>query len=133
MKRSHFLLFAGTYGLLLAITMLFLTESSLTNYGVPKVDVDHIAIMQFLGASTGALALMTLLNRNQPNSYPLRTLLLAQAGTILAGVMLGVYHVVVLHVPFSTFFVADSLFRLALGLGFVYFYRQATKEATAVN
>ncbi|MEZ0608535.1 hypothetical protein ACAW74_08470 [Fibrella sp. WM1] len=129
MKRSHFLLIAGAYGVLLALTMLFLTESSLTNYGVPKVDVDHIAIMQFLGANVGALSLMTLLNRNQPNSYPLRTLLLAQASEILTGVVLGIYHVLVLHVPFSTFFVVDTLFRLVLGLGFVYYYTQATREA----
>ncbi|RYF76901.1 MAG: hypothetical protein EOO39_05045 [Cytophagaceae bacterium] len=129
MKRTHFLLFAGTYGALLAVTMLFLTRSSLTNYGVPKVDVDHIAIMQFLGASTAALSLMSLLNRDQPNSYPLRTLLLVQASQILAGVVLGIYHVLVLHVPFSTFFVADTLFRLVLGIGYAYFYSQATQEA----
>lgn len=131
MKRSLFLLFAGAYGVLLAVTMLFLTESSLTNYGVPKVDVDHIAIMQFLGVSTGAIALMTLLNRNQPNSYPFCTLLLAQAITIVGGVVVGIYHVLVLHVPFSTFFVADTLFRLVLGSGFVYFYIQATREVAA--
>ena len=49
----------------------------------------------------------------------------------LVGVVAGVYHVLVLHVPFSTFFVADSLFRLALGLAFLYYYNQATREATA--
>lgn len=132
MNRSYFLLFAGIYAVFLAATMLFLTESSLLNYGVPRVDVDHIAIMQFLGIANGALGLMTLLNRNQPNSYPFRTLLLAQAGSILAGIVAGVYHVLVLHVPFSTFFVADSLFRLALGLGFAYYYTQATREAATL-
>ncbi|ARK10327.2 hypothetical protein [Fibrivirga algicola] len=131
MKRAHFLLFAGIYGALLAMTMLFLTESSLMNYGVPKVDVDHIALMQFLGANVGALSLMSLLNRHQPNSFPLRTLLLAQACEVLAGVVLGMYHVLVLHVPFSTFFVVDTLFRLVLGLGFLYYYQQAAREAVA--
>jgi len=131
MTRSHFLLFAGAYGVLLAVTMLFLTESTLTNYGVLKVDVDHIALMQFLGANVGALSLMTLLNRNQPNSYPLRTLLVAQASQVLAGVVLGIYHVLLLHVPFSTFFVLDTLFRLALGIGFLYYYQQATREAAS--
>ena len=129
MNRSRFLLLAGSYGFILAVTMLFFTESSLLNYGVPKVDVDHIAIMQFLGLSNAALGLMTLLNRDQPNSYTFRTLLLMQGGSILAGIVVSVYHVLVLHVPFSTFFVADSLFRLALGLGFLYYYNQATREA----
>nr|ARK10327.1 hypothetical protein A6C57_08285 [Fibrella sp. ES10-3-2-2] len=101
------------------------------NYGVPKVDVDHIALMQFLGANVGALSLMSLLNRHQPNSFPLRTLLLAQACEVLAGVVLGMYHVLVLHVPFSTFFVVDTLFRLVLGLGFLYYYQQAAREAVA--
>ncbi len=87
-----------------------------------------MSIMQFLGISTGALALLLVLNRNAPNSYTLRTLLLAQALYILAGVVLGVYHVYALNVPNSTFFVADSLFRLVLGLGFLYYYRQATKQ-----
>lgn len=132
MNRSRFLLLAGSYGVILAVTMLFFTESSLLNYGVPKVDVDHIAIMQFLGLSNGALALMLLLNRNQPSSYPLRTLLLAQAIDILAGIGVSVYHILVLHVPFSPFFVADSLFRLAMGLGALYYYNQATREAGAL-
>lgn len=129
MTRSLFLLLAGIYALLLALAMLFFTESSLLNYGVPKVDLDHIAIMQYLGIANGVVGLLILLNRNAPNSYSLRTILLVGALNPLVGVVVGVYHVLVLHVPFSTFFVADSLFRLALGLAFLYFYSRETKLA----
>ncbi|MBC7572071.1 MAG: hypothetical protein H7319_20440 [Spirosoma sp.] len=135
MSRSLFLLLSGAYGILLFLAMVFATTPTLQNYGVPDVDLNHISIMQFLGVSTGALALLLVLNRNAPNTYTLRTLLLAQALYILAGVLLGVYHVYVLNVPNSTFFVVDSLFRLALGLGFLYFYNRETRQvgATVLN
>jgi flagellin-like protein len=132
MNRSLFMLLSGIYGLLLFIAMVFATIPTLQNYGVPNVDLSHISIMQFLGVSTGALALLLVLNRNAPNAYTLQTLLLAQGVYILTGVLLGVYHVYALNVPNSTFFVVDSLFRLALGLGFLYYYHQATQQ-TAVQ
>lgn len=131
MSRSLFLLLAGIYGFFLAIPMLFFTESSLLNYGVPKVDLDHIAIMQYLGISNAMIGLLFLLNRNQPNSYSLCTVLLLGALNPLVGVVAGVYHVMVLNVPFSTFFVADTLFRLALGLAFLYYYNRESKAAGA--
>ena len=122
MNRSTFLLLAGIYSTLLAISMVFAPEMSLKNYGVPSVDVSHIAIMQFLGLSVGGFAILLLMNRNAPSSSTLRSLLLAEAANALAGVVLGVYHVYGLHVPVSAFFIGDTLFRLVLGLGFVYFY-----------
>ena len=131
MSRSLFLLLTGIYGLVLTLAMVFAPEAALQNYGAPSVDLNHISVMQFLGLSTGAIALMTILNRNAPNSYTFRTLLLAQAFLLLSGVALGIYHAIVLHVPMSSFFIGDSLFRLALGLGFVYFYTRETRQAGA--
>ena len=131
MSRSLFLLLSGAYGILLFLAMVFATTPTLQNYGAPDADLSHSSIMQFLGVSTGALALLLVLNRNAPNTYTLRTLLLAQALYILAGVVLGVYHVYVLNVPSSAFFVGDSLFRLVLGLGFVYFYTRESRQAGA--
>jgi hypothetical protein len=75
MSRSLFMLLTGAYGLLLTVVMLFTPEAAIRNYGAPELNLNHIAVMQFLGLSTGATALMTLLNRNAPNSYTLRTLL----------------------------------------------------------
>lgn len=132
MTRSLFLLVAGIYSAVLAVVMVFFTEASLKNYGVPTVDVTHISVMQFLGVAIGAFGLLPLLNRNAPNSFSLRTILMAQAYVWLAGVVLCLYHVYVLHVPFSAFFVGDSLFRLALGLGFLYFYNCETRQTGAV-
>lgn len=131
MSRSLFLFVAGIYSAVLAVAMVFFTEASLKNYGVPAVDVTHISVMQFLGVATGAFGLLPLLNRNAPNSFSLRSILLAQGYVSLAGVVLGIYHVYVLDVPFSAFFVGDTLFRLALGLGFMYFYDRETKLAGA--
>ncbi len=129
MSRSLFLLLAGVYGILLFVAMLFATESALQSYGVATADLNHVSIMQFLGLSTGALSVPLLLNRNAPNSHTLRTLLLAQGGYILGGVVLGFYHVYVLHVPSSSFFLADTLFRLVLGLGFIYFHTRESELA----
>ena len=129
MSRSLFLLLAGIYGLFLAVSMVFTPESAIRSYGAPETNLDHIALMQFLGLSTGATALMNLLNRNAPNSYTLRTLLLAQALLLVGGVVLGVYHAVVVHVPMNSLFIGDSVFRLVLGLGFLYFYNREMQEA----
>ena len=129
MSRSLFLLLTGIYGLVLTLAMLFAPEATIRNYGAPAVNLNQIALMQFLGLSTGAIALITLLNRNAPNSYTLRTLLLAQALLLVGGVVLGIYHATVVHVPMNSFFIGDSLFRLVLGLGFVYFYNRESKLA----
>ena len=129
MSRSIFLLLAGIYGLLLTISMVFTPELAIRSYGSPETNLYHIALMQFLGLSTGATALMNLLNSNAPNSYTLRTLLLAQALLLVGGVALGIYHAVVVHVPMNSLFIGDSVFRLVLGLGFVYFYNREIQQA----
>lgn len=131
MSRSLFLLLTGIYGFLLTLVMVFAPEAAIRNYGAPEVNLNQIALMQFLGLSTGAIALMTLLNRKAPNSYTLRTLLLAQALLLMGGVALGIYHATVVHVPMNSFFIGDSLFRLALGLGFMYFYSRESRQAQA--
>ncbi|WP_461127935.1 hypothetical protein [Spirosoma aerophilum] len=124
MSRPTFLLIAGIYSALLAFSMVFTPEMALKNYGVPRVDVSHISIMQFLGINIGSFAILLFLNRNTPTSYTLRTLLLAEAVNVLAGIILGIYHVYGLNVPFSAFFVGDTIFRFVLGIGFLYFYNQ---------
>ena len=129
MNRSLFLLVAGIYSAVLAVAMVFFTEASLKNYGVPTVDVTHISVMQFLGVATGAFGLLPLLIRNAPTSFSLRSILLAQGYVSLAGVVLGIYHVYVLHVPFSAFFIGDTVFRLVLSAGLLYFYNRETKLA----
>ena len=132
MSRSSFMLLAGMYSLPLTLVMVFSPEAAIRNYGAPAVNPNQLALMQFPGLSTGATALMTLLNRNAHNSYTLRTLLLAQALLLMGGVGLGIYHTTVVHVPMNSFFVADSLFRLLLGLGFAYFYTREAQQAITV-
>lgn len=131
MSRSVFLLIVGIYNALLALSMIFMAEPSLKNYGVPAVDLAHISVMQYLGVTNGGLALLCFLNRKAPSSVGLRNTLLTLAVTGLAGIIKGLYDIFVLHPPMSAFFIGDSLFRLVLGLGFVYFYNQETKQAQA--
>jgi uncharacterized membrane protein len=133
MSRSLFLLLVGLYAALIAVAMIFAPEAALNNYGIPTVDVNHIDLIQFLGVSTGALSGLMLHNRNAPNSFALRSLLLVLAVSSVAGAVLGIYHTYVQHTPSSTFFVVDSLFRLALGAGFLYFYTRESKSAEQGN
>lgn len=129
MSRSLFLLLTSIYGLLLTLSMVFTPEAALQNYGVPTIDRTHISIMQFLGLSNGAFAMLAFLSRKAPNSYSLRTILLSSATLLLAGVFMGVYQVFVLKPPVSSLFIGDSIFRLILGLGFAYYYNREKQEA----
>ncbi len=133
MSRSLFLLLAGIYSMLLFVSMVFTPEDSLTNYGASTVDLTHISIMQFLGLCNGAFAMLSFLSRKAPNSYSLRTILLSSATLLVAGVLLGVYHVFVVHPPMSSFFIGDSVFRLVLGLGFAYFYSREAQQAKTLS
>ncbi len=135
MSRSLFLLLSGIYSLLLAAAMLFIPTATLINYGVAKPDLDHMSIIQYLGMANGMLGFTSIALRNSPNSYALRIYLLAQVIHIIGGVLLGVYQVYGLHVPSSSFFIGDSIFRLILGLGFLYYYNleiQAAKIGSLV-
>ncbi len=58
MSRSIILLIAGIYNALLALSMIFMAGPSLTNYGVPTVDLAHISVMQYLGVVESGLALL---------------------------------------------------------------------------
>jgi len=128
MSRSLFLLLTGIYGLLLAAAMLFMPTATLITYGVAKPDLDHMAAIQYIGMANGMLGFMSLALRNSPNSYALRIYLLAQVINIIGGVLLGFYQVYGLHVPASDFFFVDSLVRLAIGLAFLYYYNQESKQ-----
>lgn len=129
MSRSLLLLIAGIYDALLALSMIFMAEPSLKNYGVPTVDLAHISVMQYLGVVNGGLALLAFLNRNAPNSVGLRNALLVLAVTGLAGIGKGLYDIFILHPPMSAFFIGDTVFRLALSAGLLYVYNRETKLA----
>lgn len=121
MSRPTFILLLSLYGLLLSLGMIFASEALLRGYGTPTTDLLHVALFQFLGISNLGVSVIGLLIRNAESSLGLRAFLTGQAVTILGGVAAGVYHVTVLGLPNSTFFTVDSLWRLALGLGTVYY------------
>lgn len=129
MSRSLILLITGIYNALLALSMIFMAEPSLKNYGVPTVDLAHISVMQYLGVVNGGLALLAFLNRTAPNSVGLRNSLLVLAITGLCGIVKGVYDILVLHPPMSGFFIGDTVFRLALSLALLYSYNREARQA----
>ena len=129
MSRSLFLLILGIYDALLALTMIFMAEPSLKNYGAPTVDLTHISVMQYLGTTTGSVALLCFLSRNAPNSVGLRNSLLVIGVVGFSGILKGLYDIFVLHPPMSAFFIGDTVLRLVLALGVFYFYNQETKLA----
>ena len=131
MSRSLFLLILGIYGVLLALLMVFFAKSALESYGAPTDDLSHISTMQFLGVANIGFAVLALLNRNAPNSIALRNSLLASAIVVFGGVLKGLYDLFVLHPPMSAFFIGDTVFRLLVGLGLVYFYNRESKLAQA--
>ena len=111
--------------------MIVLPAESLKSYGSLSVDLTHIATIQFLGVAVIGEGILALLSRNEPNSDSLRHILLIIAITTVGGVLLGVYHMVVLHPPMNNFFIGDTGLRLLLGLATLYYYNQATKQAVA--
>lgn len=131
MSRSLFLLILGIYGVLSALSMVFFAKSALESYGAPTDDLSHISTMQFLGVANIGFAVLALLNRNAPNSIALRNGLLASAIVVFGGVLKGLYDLFVLHPPMSAFFIGDTVFRLLVGLGLVYFYNRESKLAQA--
>jgi hypothetical protein len=131
MSRSVFLLIMGLYTTLSSLLMIVVPAESLKSYGALSVDLTHIAAIQFLGVAAIGEGILALLSRNAPNYSSLRHILLAITITTLGGVLLGVYHIVVLHPPMNSFFIGDTVFRLLLGLATLYYYNQATKQAVA--
>lgn len=131
MSRSLFLLLAGIYSIVLALSMIFAPTAALESYGTGNIDLNHISLMQFLGVANLGFAALALLNRNAPNSVALRNSLLATALVVFGGVVLGLYNAYAMNVPYSTFFIGDTLFRLALGLAILYFYNRESKAAGA--
>jgi len=131
MNRSLFLLITAIYNGLLALSMIFMAGESLKNYGVLTVDLAHISVMQYLGVVNGGLALLAFLNRKAPNSVGLRNALLVFAVIGLAGIGKSLYDIFMLHPPMSGFFIGDTVFRLVLSAGFLYFYNRETRLAKA--
>lgn len=121
MPRSTFILLVSLYGLLIVIGMLVAPEAMLQVYGIPIIDKFHIALYQFLGMPILGLSVIGLLIRNAEPSLGLRAYLTGHATNILCFVALSVYQVTVRGLPASTFFTVDSLWRLGLGLGLVYY------------
>ncbi|WP_157580084.1 hypothetical protein [Rudanella lutea] len=129
MSRSLFLLIAGLYSCFLGLSMLFLAGESLKSYGVSNPDQAHISVMQYLGLTNIGLGILSLLNRHVPNSAGLRNALLTTAFVVFGGVLKGLYDVFVLHPPMSGLFLADTVLRLGLGLGLLYFLNRERQQA----
>ena len=121
MSRSTFILLVSLYSLLVIMGMLFAPEALLQVYGIPIIDKFHVALYQFLGMPILGLSVIGLMIRNAGPSLGLRAYLIGNAVNLLSFVALSVYLVTVRGLPSSTFFTIDSVWRLALGLGLIYY------------
>jgi hypothetical protein len=131
MSRSIVLLISGLYSSVVGLSMLFMPEDSLKNYGSVTVNLTEIATLQYLGVDTLAFALLAFLNRNTPNSAALRISLLVLTGAILGSFLKGLYDILVLHPPMSGLLLGDTVFRLLLGLALLYCYNRERQLARA--
>lgn len=125
MSRSMFILLTAIYSFILAFSMIFLPETTLHNYGLAQVDVNHKHLFQYMGISNFGLGVMGFLFRNVPPSEGLRIFLLGSATLVLSAAVLGVVQVFTDPTEASTFFLVDTAFRLALGLITLYYWSKA--------
>ena len=121
MKTSNFLTFLAIYGFITGGMMLFNANGSLQNYGVQPIDQYHIVILQYLGISNIALALVTFLSRNSSETTIAHTILIATAFICISSFLKACYDIFLLNIPSNTFFWIDISFRLLVGFVCIYF------------
>ena len=121
MTRSTFITLVSVYSILLVLGMLIAPQAMLQVYGIPALDKFHIALFQLMGVPILGISVIGLLVRNAQSGQGLRAYLTGNAVNLIGFSLLNVYQEIVQEMPISTFFVADTAFRVALGLGMVYY------------
>lgn len=127
MKTSNFFLFLAIYGFLIGCMFLFNASGSLVNFGVQPIDQYHIVILQFLGLTDIALALIVFLLRNESSATVIRSLLITFLFTTIGSFLKACNDVFIQNVPSNTLFWVDMSFRLLVGLACVYFLLKVSK------
>lgn len=121
MTRSTFITLVSLYSILIVLGMLIAPQAMLQVYGIPALDKFHIALFQLMGMPILGISVIGLLIRNAESGQGLRAYLAGNAVNLIGFSLLNVYQVIVQEVPISTFFVADTGWRVALGMGMVYY------------
>jgi hypothetical protein len=132
MSRSTFILIVSVYSLLVVLYMWFIPVAALVGFGVPAPDKYHIAQHQLMSMPILGLSIVGLMIRHAEPSLGLRAYLTGNATNLIGFTALTAYESFARDIPFTTLFVVDSLWRLALGLGLVY-YLVRLKPRTVVN
>jgi hypothetical protein len=121
MSRSTFILIVSVYSLLVVLYMWFVPAAALEGFGVPAPDKYHLALHQLMSMPILGLSVVGLLIRNAEPSVGLRAYLVGNATNLIGFVALSAYESAARDIPFTTLFLVDSLWRLLLGLGLVYY------------
>lgn len=121
MSRSTFILIVSVYSLLVVLAALLAPEALLKTNGVPAADKYHLALQQLMAMPILGLSVVGLMIRNAEPSVGLRAYLAGNATNLIGFVALTAYISIARDIPVSTPFLVDSLWRLALGLGLVYY------------
>ena len=121
MSRSTFILIVSVYSLLVVLAALLAPEALLKTNGVPAPDKYHLALQQLMALPILGLSVVGLMVRNAEPSVGLRAYLAGNATNLIGFVALTAYLSITRDIPVSTPFLVDSLWRLLLGLGLVYY------------
>lgn len=121
MSRSTYILIVSVYSLLVVLAALIAPEALLQTNGVPAPDKYHLALQQLMAMPILGLSVVGLMIRNAEPSVGLRAYLAGNATNLIGFVVLTFYISLVRDIPFTTLFLVDSLWRLLLGLGLVYY------------
>jgi hypothetical protein len=127
MKTSNYLLFLAIYGGITGLMMLFNGKGSLESYGVTPIDEYHLAIMGYLCIANLTTAAIAFFLRNE-NSTVIKTILLLSGIEMIVSSLKGFYDVQIAGVPGNTFFWADAIFRLIVGVITLIVYARVSKK-----
>ena len=130
MSRSTFILLVSVYSLLVVLYMWFVPVAALEGFGLPAPDKYHITQHQLMSMPILGLSIVGLMVRHAAPSVGLRAYLVGNATNLIGFVALSAYESIARDIPFTTLFLVDSLWRLLLGLGLVY-YMERLKSVVA--
>ena len=127
MKTSNYLIFLAIYGGITGAMMLLDGKGSLETYGVSPIDGYHLAIMGYLGIANLTTSSTAFFLRNE-NENVIKIVLILAALEMIVSSLKGFYDVKILGLTANTFFWADAIIRLIVGLITLMVYFHISKK-----
>ncbi len=127
MKKQTFLTIAAVYSVLIGLVLMLIPDTIFQSYGFPKIDdIPHETLigtardfMFYTGANALALGVLYIFSRNGANN---KSVLLAGSIALIFCALFAFYKNLAFTIP--AFGWIDMSVRLAIGIGFLYYYFQ---------